>query len=360
MLLHGRIAAAAAAAITLLTGQAAAQTYSDCNPLETTCSADTALGMTIDIDFTQGEVNSFSTSGGTPTYSSTDGVTFTVAESGDAPQLNSLFYIMFGRVEFELKAAPGAGIVSSLVLQSDDLDEIDMEWLGADTYQVATNYFGKGQVTTYNRGEWNPAAGCQDGFIKYTIDWTSERIVWMVADTAVRTLTYADAETDQYPQTPMQVKFGAWSGGDSSNSAGTISWARGPTDYTQGPFSMSIRNMVITDYSTGSSYSYGDTSGDWTSITSSGGTINGNLNGAGSLTVTATAGSTATASVPAGALGSSTNTVSATLPSGWVMTSSGKVVPSASSEMRPPHLLLLVGPLIFAVFASLSGSWRRP
>jgi beta-glucanase (GH16 family) len=315
--------------------------------------------MTIDIDFTQGEVNSFSTSGGTPTYSSDNGVAFTVAKSGDAPQLNSLFYIMFGRVEFELKAAPGAGIVSSVVLQSDDLDEIDMEWLGADTYQVATNYFGKGETTTYNRGQWNPAAGCQDNFIKYTVDWTSERIVWMVADTVVRTLTYDDAETDQYPQTPMQVKFGAWSGGDSSNSAGTISWARGPTDYSEGPFTMYVKNMVITDYSTGSSYSYSDTSGDWTSITSNGGKINGNLNGAGSLTVTATAGSTATASVPAGALGSSTNTISATLPSGWVMTSSGKVVPSASSEMKPPHPLLLAIPAIFTVLAWMSTNWRQ-
>lgn len=311
--------------------------------------------MTIDIDFTQGEVNSFSSSGGTPTYSSADGVTFTVAASGDAPQLNSLFYIMFGRVEFEMKAAPGAGIVSSVVLQSDDLDEIDMEWLGADTYQVATNYFGKGQVTTYNRGEWNPAAGNQDDFVKYTIDWTSDRIVWMVADTAVRTLTYDDAETDQYPQTPMQIKFGAWSGGDSSNSAGTIDWARGPTDYTQGPFSMSIKNMVITDYSTGESYSYGDTSGDWTSITSDGGSINGNLDGAGSLTVTATAGSTATASVPAGALGSAANTYTATLPSGWRMTASGKVVPNASSDTRVPHPLLLAGLTVFATLASFSG-----
>jgi beta-glucanase (GH16 family) len=308
--------------------------------------------MTIDVDFTKGEVNSFSASGGTPTYGS-DGVTFTVAKSGDAPQLNSLFYIMFGRVEFELKAAPGAGIVSSVVMQSDCLDEIDIEWLGADTTEVATNYFGKGETTTYNRGQWNPAAGNQDGFIKYTVDWTSERIVWMVAGTTIRTLTSAEAETGQYPQTPMQIKFGAWSGGDSSNSAGTISWARGPTDYSEGPFSMKVRSMVITDYSTGKSYSYGDKSGNWTSIVATDGKVNGNLNGAGSLTVTATAGSTATASVPAGALGSSTQTVSATLPSGWIMTSSGKVVPAAASDFRPPRLLLLAAPTAFAVLGGL-------
>lgn len=313
--------------------------------------------MTIDVDFTKGEVNSFSSSGGTPTYGS-DGVTFTISKSGDAPQLNSLFYIMFGRVEFELKAAPGAGIVSSVVMQSDCLDEIDMEWLGADTTEVATNYFGKGETTTYNRGQWNPAAGNQDDFVKYTVDWTSERIVWMVDDTAVRTLNYADADAGQYPQTPMQIKFGAWSGGDSSNSEGTIEWARGPTDYSDGPFSMKVRSMSITDYSTGKSYSYGDKSGNWTSIVAADGEVNGNLDGAGSLTVTATAGSTATANVPAGALGSSTQTVSATLPSGWIMTSSGKVVPSGASDTRPPQLLLLAAPTVLAVLgATLATLW---
>lgn len=298
------------------------------------CSAVTALGMAIDVDFSQGAVNSFVSTGGTPTYGS-DGVTFTVAKSGDAPQLNSIFYIMFGRVEFEMKAAPGAGIVSSFVLQSDDLDEIDLEWLGADSSEVQTNYFGKGITGTYNRGEFNPTANNQAGFVKYIVDWTSERIVWTVGDTVVRTLAAADAESGQYPQTPMQIKFGAWSGGDSSNPSGTISWARGPTDYTQGPFSMKLKNLVITDYSTGSAYSYGDTSGSWKSITATGGKVNGNLNGAGSLTVTATAGAaTATGSspsVPAGGIAQSTTTSSSSLPAGWVMTSTGKIVPSASA-----------------------------
>lgn len=84
--------------------------------------------MTVNVNFVKGAVNSFAASGN-PTYGNS-GVSFTVAKGGDAPQLSSLFYIMFGRVEITMKAAPGAGIVSSLVLESDDLDEIDIEWLG--------------------------------------------------------------------------------------------------------------------------------------------------------------------------------------------------------------------------------------
>lgn len=301
------------------------------------CPADTGLGMAIDVDFTQGEVNSFQSSGGTVNYGS-DGATFTVSKSGDAPQLTSVFYIMFGRVEITLKAAPGAGIVSSFVLQSDCLDEIDWEWLGADPGEVQSNYFGKGITASYNRGQFHQQAGTQDNFITYVIDWTSDRIVWTADGTVLRQLGSGDAEQGQYPQTPMQVKFGAWAGGDPGNPQGTIDWARGPTDYTQGPFSMYVKDVKVTDYSTGSSYTYGDTSGTWQSIQAEGGSVNGNEGNAGVLTTTAVAAgttSTADANVPAGGIGgsSTTSSGSSNLPDGWTMTSEGKIVPIGSSSI---------------------------
>ncbi|TGO63452.1 hypothetical protein BOTNAR_0100g00120 [Botryotinia narcissicola] len=278
-----------------------AQTYSSCNPLFTTgCPANTALGKSIDVDFTSGSVNSF-TGSGDISYDS-KGASFTVSKSGDAPTLSSIFYIMFGKVQITMKAAPGAGIVSTLVLQYDDLDEIDMEWLGADDTEVQTNYFGKGKVTNYNRGAFNPASNNQGEFITYTIEWTSEQVVWSVGSTVVRVLTPATADTDQYPQSPMQIKFGAWSGGDSSNAAGTISWARGPTDYSKGPFSMLVQSIDVSDYSTGTQYKYGDQSGDWTSIEAVGGSVNGNVPASASSIQTAGAAAVTSSSptIPAG------------------------------------------------------------
>jgi beta-glucanase (GH16 family) len=337
--------------------------------------------MSIHVDFTKGAVNSFVASGGSPTYDSS-GVKFTVAKSGDAPQLTSLFYIMFGRVEFTMKSAPGAGIVSSLVLQSDDLDEIDMEWLGADGTEVQTNYFGKGQTTTYNRGQFNPAANNQGQYITYTIDWTADRIVWSVGGTVVRTLSYNDA-AGQYPQSPMQVKFGSWSGGDPSNPPGTIDWARGPTDYSKGPFSMSVKSLVVTDYSTGKSYRYGDTSGSWQSIVAVGGKVNGNIGNAGMQTVTATAAAAAITgtsgqsapTVPVGGIGkgdtatqtgwpwvsTGTATANAAVPSGWRITPEGKIVPivkgGAGSSVRAPHWALFVGPVALGLLGAVAGRW---
>lgn len=216
---------------------------------------------------------------------------------------------MFGKVSITMKAAPGAGIVSTLVLESDDLDEIDMEWLGADDTEVQTNYFGKGDVTTYNRGAFNPAANNQGEFITYTVEWTSTQITWSVGNNVVRVLTPATADANQYPQTPMRVKFGSWSGGDSSNPAGTIAWARGPTDYSKGPFTMTVQSVAVTDYSTGTQYKYGDTSGSWESIEAVGGKVNGNAGSAGTAVATADmpAVTSASPSIPAG-LGENSHT----------------------------------------------------
>lgn len=311
------------------------------------CPPDTALGRTVNIDF-KSSSDSFTPQGSGVTYGK-DGVSFTVAKSGDSPQLTSKWYIMWGKVEIVAKAAPGAGIVSSAVLQSDTLDEIDWEWLGADPNEVQSNYFGKGQTTDYNRGAFHADAGSQTSFKKYTIDWTPSQIVWQIDGVTVRTLEPANAK-GQYPQTPMQVKMGAWSGGDSANPQGTIQWARGPTDYSKGPFSMVVRSIMVQDYSTGTQYVYGDQSGSSGSIKAVGGSIysGGNKPVVDSPTVTATAsgqpipftpGQTDASrpSVYPWIPGTTSQAPQSTfsnypgLPAGWTVSDTGKVIPPSSA-----------------------------
>ena len=315
------------------------------------------------------------TTQGTPTFDS-NGASFAIAKSGDSPQINSKFYIMFGKVEITMKAAPGAGIVSSAVLQSDDLDEIDWEWLGSDNVQVQSNYFGKGQTTTYNRGAFHAAAGNQGGFKTYSIDWTSDQIVWAIDGQTVRALASTAAQ-GQYPQTPMQVKVGAWSGGDSANAPGTIKWAGGPTNYAGGPYVMTVKSIKVTDYSTGTSYSYTGQSGTWQSIVAAAGKVNPSGNG-GSVApanVVTAPGSSSVATPPAPAVTSaspsmpypfgsthkdststyitpsvypwisdsttmqtaaSRSTALPGLPAGWSISNSGKAVPPSSAAVSKP------------------------
>jgi hypothetical protein len=190
-----------------------------------------------------------------------------VSKSGDAPTLQSNWYILFGRVSFHIRAAPGTGIVSSAILQSDDLDEVDWEWLGGRPAQTQSNYFGKGNTSTYDRAQWVASADTQGSVHNYTITWSSSATTWYIDDKAIRTLAYADALGGKnYPQTPMNVRVGIWAGGDKGNDEGTIEWAGGLTDYANGPYTMVLEKIEVVNEMPGSSYTYGDMSGSWESI----------------------------------------------------------------------------------------------
>ena len=171
-------------------------------------------------DFTRGPSSEWKAVGGTPTYNGTNGAAFTVSKRGDSPLIQSNWYIMFGSIELEIKPAPGTGIVSCVVLESDDLDEVDWEWIGGRPNHVQTNYFGKGDTSSYSRGAFFDIAGTHDGFNKYSVEWTSTEMVWKVNGHTVRTIK--SAGDNQYPQSPMMVRVGVWAGGDPGNAPGTI------------------------------------------------------------------------------------------------------------------------------------------
>lgn len=167
-----------------------------------------------------------------------------------------------------MRCAKGTGIVSSIVLESDDLDEVDWEFIGGNSTSVETNYFGKGNTTAYDRAIYYGVDDPQENYHNYTTIWTSEKLEWYIDSVLVRTLNYDDAVNGKnYPQTPMTVRLGIWAGGDSSeNSNGTVEWAGGETNYKDGPFTMIVDSIYVADYSTGSAYTYSDNTGDYSSI----------------------------------------------------------------------------------------------
>ena len=250
---------------------AAAQTWSACNPLnQTDCPPDLALGISnATYDFVTSSAGStWNTTDGNIVYGD-QGAEFTIKQKGDAPTMQSNFYIFFGEVEVWMKAAPGQGVVSTIVLESDDLDEVDLEIVGSNTTHIENNYYGKGNTTgEAQRAIWYPiAAPAQTGFHNYTTRWTNETLEWYVDGAVVRTLNAADANGGaSYPQTPMNVRIGVWAAGDPSNSNWTVAWAGGEIDYNKGPYTMYVQSARITDFSSGAEYKYGDKTGTWQSI----------------------------------------------------------------------------------------------
>lgn len=224
------------------------------------------------IDFTKGENDFFTAAEGTTvSYDPSLGAVFAINKETEAPTFTSTGYIFFGRVDVVVRASVGTGVVTSFVLQSDDLDEIDWEWLGGDDTQVQTNYFSKGDTTTYDRGGFSGVGNPQSEFHTYTIDWTAEKLDWIIDGTVVRTLKYSDAKGGaSYPQTPMQVKLGTWVAGRKDAPEGTVQWAGGYTDFTQAPFNGYYKSVTVQDYMNGAKsagqYVYGDQTGTYQSI----------------------------------------------------------------------------------------------
>lgn len=259
------------AAFAALAGSAAAQTFTECNPLNKTCPADPALGTEHTWWFnssTKLDSTIWNMSTGSLTYSN-DAAEFTISKVNESTLLQSNFYIFFGVVESWVKMAKGAGVVSSVVLESDDLDEIDWEWVGYNTSSVQTNFFGKGNTTTYDRGGIHYVPNADTEWHNYTTWWDSDKLQWWIDGKMVRELLYTDATAlggKNYPQTPCQVKISNWPAGLESAAHGTIEWAGGLVNYADGPFTMSVQRLRVQDFHTGKEYSYGDNSGDFKSI----------------------------------------------------------------------------------------------
>ncbi|OJJ45726.1 hypothetical protein ASPZODRAFT_68645 [Penicilliopsis zonata CBS 506.65] len=302
----------AAAALAVALPFCSAQTYTSCNPLNNTCSADTGLATyTFSTDFTTGNSSlaNWTITDGTIEFGS-DGAEFIIAERYDAPTIETDFYFFFGEVEVKMKSANGTGIVSSIVFLSDDLDEIDWEALGAYDDEIETNYFGKDNTTSYDRATYPSVTTPAEEFHTYTIIWTEEKLEWLIDGTLVRTLEYDSAvDGRNYPQTPMRVKLGIWAGGDPSESEGTIEWAGGEVDYDDVPFTMYVESVKIINYNPAETYTYTGHTGSYESIVLSNSTTNSTVSSSSSSNSSSSSSTSSSSTTSTSSNSSSTSSV---------------------------------------------------
>ncbi|EGX93617.1 Concanavalin A-like lectin/glucanase [Cordyceps militaris CM01] len=359
MLSKSFIAAALALAVS-------AQTSTDCN-----CPADAAVGKKgINCDFTKGACDAFDHIAGKAVTYGPRGAVSAVDGSFQAPTLVSKAALFFGRVDVEMQAAPGRGIVTSLVLLSDDLDEIDLEALGFDNANIQSNTFSRGDKDKHDLLGLLPVADLTGASHRYTVDWTTERIEFYVDGALKRTLKRADIP-DRYPESPMRVRFGAWVAGGDGNQPGTIDWAGGRPDFSKGPAASYFKSVTVVDYAGGSSatdkdvkeYSYGDRTGSSKSIRvhlADGSTPSGDSPSATTKSSSSESSVTGTTSAKkAASTTESTSTTSehasnSTITTKTATSSTAKHTPTGSSPATTPSLGAAVGLSIGAGVAAVA------
>ncbi|CZT23245.1 related to cell wall glucanase [Ramularia collo-cygni] len=254
--------------LTILAGRVAAQTFTNCNPRNSTCPVNPALGTTLEETYnattTEFNPNLWTIDAGKSLIQfGDDGAQLSLSSEKDTVTLISTFFIFWGVVEFIMKASPGTGLISTVILLSQDLDEIDWEVKGSNTTTVSNNYYGWGNLDQMF-SEYPAVDGPQQDFHNYTIDWNAERILFYLNNALVRTVNAA--EPGLYPQTPSRVQFGTWCGGCSKNQ-GTVDWAGGKPDWSGAPYTMTVKSLRVVDgTSNATEYAYGDMSGSAASI----------------------------------------------------------------------------------------------
>lgn len=97
--------------------------------------------------------------------------------------------------------------------------EVDWEWTGGNTTHVQTNFFGKGNTTSFDRGANFPVDSPMDSWHNYTVHWTAQQLQWWIDGKMMRSLDYNGKGTldgYNYPQTPMNVRLVGFTAGQIS------------------------------------------------------------------------------------------------------------------------------------------------
>ncbi len=163
--------------------------------------------------------------------------------------------MLYGKFTAKVAAIGRPGVITAMITMSPIGDEIDYEFVGARPNQVETNVFYKG-IAEYNVHSSKVFVQNTTRIHTYTIDWTPERIQWLIDGRVVRRYQKNSKPSPMtpigekwFPQTPSQVQFSVWDAG-SSESSGTRDWSGGPIPWGEdNSFKAVVHSFSVECYS---------------------------------------------------------------------------------------------------------------
>lgn len=176
------------------------------------CPPVPALGETVHIDLRKQSLGNYIVKGNGPLdWDLTgNGLVLLVTRESSTPSVKVPKHIFFGRVDVEMRSAPGAGIVTFLTLDSPDGDNVGFEWMGANDEEVKTTTLSKGRISPHKYMQYHPIEASSTNFHTYSFLWGTRSLQWFVDGNVVRTLNYRmedDGTNTAFPYgTPLPVQ----------------------------------------------------------------------------------------------------------------------------------------------------------
>ncbi|KAJ2417202.1 putative glycosidase CRH2 [Coemansia sp. IMI 209128] len=232
------------------------------------------------------------------------------------------------------------GVVSSFIIRNEKVgDEIDFEFVGADTATVQSNYYWHNQLD-YTKMVKSPALSDTTlNYHTYQIQWTPDQIVWLVNGNAFRTVKRSDtwdaaANTFKYPDSESYISVGIWDGG--SGAKGTADWAGGAIQWNKQPFVAAVKSITIDCYYNGNETTYVPPGGNGGSSSSAGSSTTASptstSSGSSSSGGDSGSGSSSGGGSSNGSSGSKTGSSASSKATSSASTRSSKSAPSSQSE----------------------------
>ena len=132
-------------------------------------------------------------------------------------------------------------------------------WLGGDASNSMSTYFlgtvksnsTRNYTVNYPQTSFHSMfQGVLNLILGYAIDWTDNKIDWIIDGIVVRTDTIGSLGIN-FPKLPCLITMSVFCGGCKN-----LAWAGGPTVFGPNPFVMTLQSLEIINYNPAANYSY--------------------------------------------------------------------------------------------------------
>ncbi|XP_010519083.1 PREDICTED: probable xyloglucan endotransglucosylase/hydrolase protein 30 [Tarenaya hassleriana] len=148
----------------------------------------------------------------------------------------------------KLPADYPAGVVVAFYTSNGDVfekthDELDFEFLGnikGKPWRFQTNLYGNGSTWRGREERYRLWFDPSKEFHRYSILWTSHKIIFWVDDVPIREVVRSEAMGGEYPQKPMALYATIWDASDWATSGGKFK-----ANYKYAPFVADFKSFSL-------------------------------------------------------------------------------------------------------------------